>query len=121
MLDIAFNGAMTGHDWDHCLGGMHAIAWRGDSVVGHTSVIQRRLFHREQALRTGYVEGVAVHPDWQRHGIAGLMMGAIEQIITNAYDIGALGATDEAVSLYEHRGWIRSARHHVGTHAGGCR
>lgn len=107
MLDIAFDGEMTEHDWEHCLGGMHAIAWQGDAVVGHASVIQRRLFHRGEALRTGYVEGVAVHPDWQRHGIAGRMMEALERVIANAYEIGALGATDEAVNLYEHRGWVR--------------
>ena len=35
------------------------------------------------------------------------MMEALEHIIEAAYDIGALGATDEAVSLYEHRGWIK--------------
>ncbi|MEP7201311.1 MAG: GNAT family N-acetyltransferase [Ilumatobacteraceae bacterium] len=107
VLDIAFEGEMTEHDWEHCLGGMHAIAWHDDSVVGHASVIQRRVFHGGQALRTGYVEGVAVLPEWQRHGIGGRMMEALERIIENAYDIGALGATDEAVNMYEHRGWIR--------------
>lgn len=35
------------------------------------------------------------------------MMVALERIIEGAYDIGALGATDEAMSLFEHRGWIR--------------
>jgi aminoglycoside 2'-N-acetyltransferase I len=53
------------------------------------------------------VEGVGVHPDWQRHGLGGQMMEALERIIEAAYDIGALGTTDEAISLYEHRGWIR--------------
>ena len=58
-------------------------------------------------MRTGYVEGVGVHPEWQRRGVGGQMMEALEPIIEAAYDIGALGATDEAVSLYEHRGWVR--------------
>ena len=107
MLDIAFNGEMTEHDWEHCLGGMHAIAWHGETVVGHASVVQRRVLHRGRALRTGYVEGVAVLPDWQRQGIGGRMMEVLERIIEHAYDIGALGASDAAVSLYEHRGWIR--------------
>jgi aminoglycoside 2'-N-acetyltransferase I len=107
LLDVVFDGEMTDHDWEHARGGMHAIAWRGASVVGHASVIQRRIGHRGQPLRTGYVEGVAVHPDWQRHGIGGQMMDALERIIKSAYDLGALGATDEAVSLYSHRGWIK--------------
>jgi aminoglycoside 2'-N-acetyltransferase I len=109
LLDEVFAGEMTDHDWEHALGGMHAIAWRGTSIIGHASVIQRRLLHGSRALRTGYVEGVGVHPDWQRQTIGAQMMGALERIIETSYEIGALGASDDAVSLYEHRGWIRWA------------
>jgi aminoglycoside 2'-N-acetyltransferase I len=111
LLDLVFAGEMTDHDWEHALGGMHAIAWRGDQLVGHASVVQRRIVHDGRALRTGYVEGVGVHPEWQRHGVGGQMMEVLERIIEAAYDIGALGATDEAVSLYEHRGWVRWLGH----------
>ncbi len=107
LLDLAFDGGMTDDDWDHSIGGMHAIAWHRTSVIGHASVVQRRLIHRGKALRTGYVEGVGVDPAWQRQGIGGQMMEALEGIITAAYDIGALGASDDATSLYEHRGWIK--------------
>ena len=107
LLDVVFDGEMTDVDWDHAIGGMHAVAWHGDLLVGHASVIQRRVVHAGRALRTGYVEGVGVHPVWQRQGIGGQMMQALEHVIKTAYEIGALGATDEAVSLYEHRGWIR--------------
>ncbi|MEO7370454.1 MAG: GNAT family N-acetyltransferase [Ilumatobacteraceae bacterium] len=96
---------MTEHDWEHSLGGMHTIAWHGDSVVGHASVVQRRLRHRGRALRTGYVEGVAVDPAWRRRGIGDRMMEELERIIAIAYDVGALGASDDAVPFYEHRGW----------------
>ena len=111
LLDEVFAGEMTDQDWEHALGGMHAIAWRGTSVIGHASVIQRRLLYGGQALRTGYVEGVAVHRKWQRQTIGAQMMGALERIIRASYDIGALGATDEAVKLYEHRGWTKWAGH----------
>jgi aminoglycoside 2'-N-acetyltransferase I len=107
LLDTVFAGEMTDHDWEHSLGGMHAIGWHGTDLVGHASVIQRRLMHGGASLRTGYVEGVGVHPAWQRQGLGGHLMEALETIIANAYDIGALGATDEAISLYEHRGWVR--------------
>ena len=107
LLDVVFADDLTDHDWEHSLGGMHSIVWHNSSLVGHASVIQRRLVHGDQVLRTGYVEGVGVHPQWQRQGIGGQMMVALERIIEGAYDIGALGATDEAMSLYEHRGWIR--------------
>jgi aminoglycoside 2'-N-acetyltransferase I len=107
LLDLVFEGDLTDHDWEHSIGGMHAVVWRGQCVVGHASVVQRRLMHRGEVLRTGYVEGVGIHPDWQRQGLGGRMMEALEHIIEGAYDIGALGATDEAINLYEHRGWIR--------------
>lgn len=106
LLDAVFDD-MTDDDWEHALGGMHVVAWLGGSAVGHASAIQRRLVHRGEALRTGYVEGVGVHPSWQGHGIGGRMMAELERIIGASYDIGALGASDAAVTFYEHRGWIK--------------
>jgi aminoglycoside 2'-N-acetyltransferase I len=104
LLDDVFDD-MTDHDWEHAVGGMHAVATCGGQVVGHASVIQRRLIHQGRAWRTGYVEGVGVHPRWQRCGIGCRLMAPLEWIITSAYDLGALGATDEARTMYEHRGW----------------
>ena len=34
---------MTDDDWEHALGGIHALAWEDDVLIGHASVIQRRL------------------------------------------------------------------------------
>jgi aminoglycoside 2'-N-acetyltransferase I len=106
LLYVAFDD-MTDDDWEHSLGGMHAIAWDDTTIIGHASVVQRRLMHRGQALRTGYVEGVAVEPSRQGRGVGGQMMAALEAIIGRAYDIGALGASDAASLFYEHRGWIK--------------
>ena len=96
---------MTEDDWEHSLGGLHAIAWDGGELVGHASVIQRRLLHAGRALRAGYVEGVAVRADRRRRGHGAAMMAALERVIAQAYDLGALGATDEAVPFYQARGW----------------
>ena len=68
LLDDVFDD-MTEEDWEHSLGGVHALAWEGDELVGHASVIQRRLLHGGRALRTGYVEGVGVRAD--RRGMKG--------------------------------------------------
>jgi aminoglycoside 2'-N-acetyltransferase I len=68
-------------------------------------VVQRRLLHGGRALRTGYVEGVGVRADRRRRGHAGALMEALERVIRGAYDLGALGATDQAVPFYEGRGW----------------
>lgn len=105
MLEAVFEGDFEDADWEHSLGGMHALAWDGDELVGHASLIQRRLLHGGRALRAGYVEGVGVRADRQRQGYGGAMMDALERIIRAAYDLGALGATDDGARLYLARGW----------------
>lgn len=96
---------LTEDDWEHALGGMHAIAYENGEVVGHASVIQRRLMHQGRALRAGYIEGVAVRADRRRRGLGGSMMNELERIVRSAYDLGALGASHEAIPFYESRGW----------------
>jgi aminoglycoside 2'-N-acetyltransferase I len=102
-----FPDDMQDTDWEHALGGVHALAYEDDVLVGHASVIQRRLIHAGHALRAGYVEAVAVREDHRREGIGTALMTAIEEVIANAYDLGALGATDLAVPFYSSRGWLR--------------
>jgi aminoglycoside 2'-N-acetyltransferase I len=96
---------MTDDDWEHALGGVHALVWEGAELIGHASVIQRRLLHGGRALRTGYVEGVGVRADRRGRGHGAAMMQALERVVRGAYDLGALGATDEAADFYAARGW----------------
>jgi aminoglycoside 2'-N-acetyltransferase I len=96
---------MTEEDWEHSLGGVHALAWEGTELIGHASVVQRRLLHGGRALRTGYVEGVGVRSDRRGHGHGAAMMAELERVVRCAYDLGALGATDEAARFYAARGW----------------
>ena len=105
LLDEVFKGEMTEADWEHALGGVHALAWEGTELIGHASLIQRRLLHGGRALRTGYVEGVGVRSDRRRRGHGAAMMEALERVLRGAYDLGALGATDEAADFYASRGW----------------
>jgi aminoglycoside 2'-N-acetyltransferase I len=105
LLEAVFAGEMTDHDWEHALGGVHALAWERDELIGHASVVQRRLLHGGRALRTGYVEGVGVRADRRRRGHGAAMMDALERVVRDAYDLGALGATDEAADFYAARGW----------------
>ncbi len=107
LLHAAFAGDLSDHDWEHALGGMHALAWEDGELVGHAALIQRRLVHGGRALRAGYVAGVGVRADRRRRGIGGDLMAALERIVRGAYDLGALGATDEAVALYASHGWRR--------------
>jgi aminoglycoside 2'-N-acetyltransferase I len=105
LLEDVFEGDFTDHDWEHSLGGVHALAWEGDDLVGHASVIQRRLLHGGRALRAGYIEGVGVRADRRRRGHAAAMMEALERVVRGAYDLGALGASDEGAAFYVSRGW----------------
>jgi aminoglycoside 2'-N-acetyltransferase I len=98
---------MTDHDWEHALGGVHALVYDETELVGHASLIQRRLLHRGRALRAGYVEGVAVRKDQRGLGHGAAMMQALEAVARRAYDVAALGATDEAAQFYAGRGWLR--------------
>ncbi len=105
LLDDVFDGELDDHDWEHALGGLHALVWDSGDLVGHAAVIQRRIVHADRALRAGYVEGVAVRADQRRRGHGAAMMDAVERVIRGAYDFGALGATDSAVAFYTGRGW----------------
>lgn len=116
LLDAAFDGDFSDADWDHGLGGMHALAWSGDVLVGHASVVQRQFLYRGSGgplprdyrpLRTGYVEGVAVHAGHRRQGIGAAVMAPMERIIRAAYDLGALSSSEIGIALYEARGWQR--------------
>ncbi|MDB1087639.1 GNAT family N-acetyltransferase [Streptomyces sp. ACA25] len=107
LLDEAFGPTMTDDDWEHSLGGLHALVWEGAELVGHAAVVQRRLLYHGRALRAGYLEGVGVRPDRQGRGYAAAMMSTLERILRGAYDLGALGATEEATGFYAARGWQR--------------
>ncbi len=106
LLDEAFDGEVTDDDYEHALGGMHALVWEGRDLIGHGSVVMRRLLHGGRALRTGYVEGVAVRADRRRRGHATALLGALERVIRGAYEIGALSASGEAADFYAARGWL---------------
>ncbi|MFB9177324.1 GNAT family N-acetyltransferase [Dactylosporangium sucinum] len=105
LLDTAFGGRFGDDDMDHALGGLHVLVEDDQQLVGHASVVQRRLFHQGKALRAGYVEAVAAHP--QRHGHGARVMAEVERIVRGGYTIGALSASEGAVEFYRRRGWVR--------------
>lgn len=96
---------MRNADWEHGLGGLHAMVWEGAELIGHASVVQRRLIHRERPLRTGYIENVGVRIDRRGEGHAAAMMAPLEQVVRGGYHLGALGASEDAVGFYEARDW----------------
>jgi aminoglycoside 2'-N-acetyltransferase I len=111
LLDDAFPDGFGELDWEHCLGGLHALAWDAGELVGHGALVQRRLFHHGRALRTGYIEGVAVREPSRRSGVGSLLMEELERLVRAAYEVGALSASDVGVPFYHGRGWLRWRGH----------
>jgi aminoglycoside 2'-N-acetyltransferase I len=86
---------------------MHALAYVGGELVGHASVVHRRMLHGGRALRTGYVEAVGVRADRRREGHGRALMTALDPFIRRGYELGALSATDAGARLYRALGWER--------------
>ncbi|WP_373297474.1 GNAT family N-acetyltransferase [Streptomyces nojiriensis] len=105
LLDEAFEGDFADEDFEHALGGMHVLIGAAGRLVAHGSVVQRRVLHRGRALRTGYVEAVAVRAGLRRRGLGGQVMAQLEQCVAGAYVLGALSASEEGAGLYLARGW----------------
>jgi aminoglycoside 2'-N-acetyltransferase I len=104
LMDAVFDG-VSDDTFENVLGGVHALVVEEGELVGHGSVVQRRLLHAGRALRTGYIEGVAVREDRRRRGHGAAVMSALERVLQAAYQLGALGASIEGGPLYASRGW----------------
>lgn len=105
MVTDAYADEFTDTDWEHALGGMHALIWHHGTIIAHGAVVQRRLIYRGTALRCGYVEAVAVREDWRGQGLAIAILDACEQVIRGGYSLGALSSSDRGRRLYLVRGW----------------
>lgn len=106
MLVEAYGDGFTDTDWQHALGGMHALIWHRGALIAHGAVIQRRLLHAGASLRCGYVEAVAVQEDWRGQGLATAVLDACEQVIRGAYQLGALSSAEFTSRIYSARGWL---------------
>jgi aminoglycoside 2'-N-acetyltransferase I len=109
LLVTAHDGVFTDTDWEHTLGGMHALIVHRGALVAHGAVIQRRLLHHGFALRCGYLEGVAVQEEWRGQGLGHAVMDALEQVVRGGYQLGALrasGGSAAGARLYRPRGWL---------------
>jgi aminoglycoside 2'-N-acetyltransferase I len=106
MVTEAFAGDFTENDWEHALGGMHALICHHGAIIAHAAVVQRRLFYQGNALRCGYVEGVAVREDHRGQGLVHALLDGVEQVMRGAYQLGALSSSSRARGLYAARGWV---------------
>jgi aminoglycoside 2'-N-acetyltransferase I len=107
LWDRAFGGRFDDQDADHAFGGVHVLARDDDRLVGHASAVPRRLRFGDQTWRTvGYVEAVAVDPDYQHLGIGRQIMAALHAQIASRWPVAML-STGRATAFYEGLGWER--------------
>lgn len=107
LWDRAFGDRFCEHDAEHAYGGLHALAREGEEVVGHASVVPRRMRFGEEAWRpVGYVEAVAVDPDRQGRGIGRRLMERLREEMALRWSVAML-STGRATGFYESLGWER--------------
>jgi aminoglycoside 2'-N-acetyltransferase I len=97
------DGGITEDDWQHALGGAHFLLEDDGRLVGHASVVERRLHIADRAIRTGYVESVAIDPARQRKGLGFTLMSAVDTHIDASFELGALGTGSRP--FYVRLGW----------------
>ena len=85
------------------MGGVHVLAQDDGRLVGHAAVVERRIEIGGVALRTGYVEAVAVAPDRRGEGIGSRVMDDVAEIIRAEFELGMLGTGVQP--FYERLGW----------------
>jgi aminoglycoside 2'-N-acetyltransferase I len=112
LMAAAFGDEFDEHDWQHALGGMHVLVSESGRLAGHASVVQRRVIAGGRTLRCGYVEAVAVLPEFRRRGLGTALTRVCNRIVRGtwqpgAHHLGALGATDAGAALYRANGWRR--------------
>jgi aminoglycoside 2'-N-acetyltransferase I len=107
LLDRAFDDFDDDDDWDHALGGCHAVVTDGAdaTIVAHGSVVPRDLHVAGRALRAGYLEAVATAPNRQAEGVGSMVVAALGVVIRERYEFGALST--DAHRFYERLGWER--------------
>lgn len=105
LLDDAFEGGFSDHDWNHCLGGWHAVIMEDDIPVSHAAVVPRVLDVGGSSWRCGYVEGVGTVPRRQGKHLGSMVMQRLGRLIMAQFGLGALST--EAHAFYERQGWER--------------
>jgi aminoglycoside 2'-N-acetyltransferase I len=100
----AFNEPWDGY-WESIGPGVHILAEEPErGIVAHAAIVERLLYPGDTVLRSGYVEAVAVRPDLQGRGLGTEVMEAIDRMVDEGYELGALGTG--AQPFYGRLGWV---------------
>lgn len=106
LLDLAFEGDFSDDDWDHALGGMHALLAEADTgaLLAHASLVPRTLWVGPRRIDAGYLEAVATRPDAQGRGLGTHVMRLLEDALAS-HPLCALSTSSHG--FYGRLGWVR--------------
>lgn len=90
LLADAFHQGFSDDDWDHALGGWHAIVTVDGTVVSHAAVVRRQLEVGTRRVTAGYVEAVATAPAAQGLGHGSRAVRALDDVLRREFEMGAL-------------------------------
>lgn len=116
LMDAAFDGDFGDADWEHAIGGTHALIGGADGIIAHASVVERAITVAERPLRCGYVEAVGVAPTHQGRGLGTAVMRELRTSL-DEFDLGVLSTGEW--HFYERLGWERWHGTTWVRHAGG--
>lgn len=105
LLADAFHDDFSDDDWDHALGGWHAIGTVDGTVVSHAAVVRRQLEVGDRRVTVGYVEAVATAPTAQGLGHGSQAVRAVMDVLRREFEMGALSTGRHP--FYERLGWER--------------
>jgi aminoglycoside 2'-N-acetyltransferase I len=105
LFAAAWDGGFTDDDWDHTFGGVHVLRSVDGELVSHGAVASRTLWLEGRPLHVGYLEAVATWPHHQRRGHASAVVGALDVLVRDGYDLGGLSTGRRR--FYERLGWLR--------------
>jgi aminoglycoside 2'-N-acetyltransferase I len=105
LLNEAFTGSFSEDDWNHALGGWHAMVRSGDLPIAHAAAVERRIIVGDEVFRAGYVEAVAVAAGHRRRGLGTAVMSRVTDLIRAQFELGALSTS--RWPFYARLGWER--------------
>ncbi len=105
LLLHAFDGGFSEDDWEHALGGWHAIVTEGGQPIAHAAVTPRMMQIGGRTFRCGYVEAVGTDPLARRSGNGSRAVKAVMEVIRQEFEVGVLSTSRRA--FYERLSWER--------------
>lgn len=103
LLSEAFEGDFSDEDWQHTFGGLRFLGYSSHQLIAHGAVVKRWMEVDGKRTLVGYVEGIAVAPNFWRKGYGSQLMNELTSYCRSEFLLSML-STDEK-DFYRKLGW----------------